>query len=158
MVPLIWGKYIYDMVINKQLEDELEQLQSQPEMVYSPIHFNKDTFELELPDRDPFMNGRFKPDRRKNPKTEQGNKPPKQKEIKKVDEVKAPPKWPAIQYFGFVKNWDREQEKPLCMLKVDGRMVKLGVGEEYKEVVIEAAYRDSVMVRHQGNIKSVSKG
>mgnify|MGYP007044700400 FL=1 len=51
-----------------------------------------------------------------------------------------------------------EQEKPLCMLKVDGRMVKLGVGEEYKEVVIEAAYRDSVMVRHQGNIKSVSKG
>lgn len=157
VVPLIWGKYVYDMVVNQQLEEELEQLQTQNDMAYSPVRFNKDSFDLALPDRDPFLNANFKRNQKKVPKTGNGKTSPQRNEAPK-EIVPEAFKWPEIQYLGFVKNWNNQEKKPLCMMKVDGRLLKLGVGEVYKEILIESAYRDSLVLRHEKNRLRVKKG
>ena len=153
-VPLIWGKYFWDLFANKQLSEELEQLNTSTELNFSPLLFNKDTFQLQLPGWDPFMNEEGK---------EIGAFGSAQTPVvsvdKKPEKVKPEPvvtKWPEIQYFGFVKN--RDKDKTLCLLRIDGRNHKVSKGDTFNKLVIVGVYHDSVRVSFGGEFRTVRKG
>ncbi|MCG8577746.1 MAG: hypothetical protein MI810_22890 [Flavobacteriales bacterium] len=155
VVPLIWGKYIYDLYQNHQLEEELDGLQADNQFNYAPQTFNKDTFELQLPNWDPFLNEQKKTpsEKKSNSQNQNASVQVKKKVVKEAPKNKV---WPIVEYYGFVRN--RDQDRSLCMLKINGQNKKLGVGQSYQELKVLNVYHDSVLLMFQGERRTIRKG
>lgn len=137
-----------------QIKQENEELIVVNTPSISPIQFNKDTFELELPDKDPFLESGWTP----SIKTENSSSTNSEKNLnlEKKEIVKPVEKvWPKIEYFGFVKN--RNKNNPLCLLKIDGRQIQLSKGQKHDGVLIANTFRDSVLIVFEGSQKMVKK-
>ena len=63
--------------------------------------------------------------------------------------------WPQVEYFGFVKN--RNQNSTLCLLKIDGKQIQLSKGEKYNGIFVQNAFKDSVQLIFEGELKTVRK-
>jgi hypothetical protein len=102
----------------------------------------KDTFELALINRDPFLN--------KQNTTPVVAKPPVAAIVR--PKIITPPIikekpvviWPLISYYGYIKSKEKIQE--LIMVKIDNRLYKLRKNDEVQGVVIKKVYHDSVEV------------
>jgi hypothetical protein len=149
-VAILWSVAIYRTWKNHQIKEENETVEIVSVPPISPMQFQKDSFELILPERDPFLNTTWKP--------VSENIQPEKQEIKKqnpvVKEIEKPftTVWPKIEYFGFVKN--REKNSTLCLLKIDGKQVRIGNGDVYEKIRIVNAFRDSVIVNFSGEAKT----
>lgn len=143
---------IYRTYKNYQVKQENQELQVKRQPNISPIQFNKDTFDLELPSKDPFLGNNWTAE----VKQENNVSQQKQKiEIKKEEIKPVAKKWPQIEYFGFVKN--REKSNPLCLLKIDGHQIHISKGQSHNGVVVVSAFKDSVYVVFDGEKKVVKK-
>lgn len=148
----LWVIAIYRTWSNYQAEEVIAQESQFDPMTISPIQFRKDTFELNLPDYDPFLQKRWTP-----AMTNQPNPTPPpttNSTIKKPDPPPVTP-WPTIQYFGFVKN--RNQNSTLCLLSIDGKMMQLSKGQKYQDLLVENVFKDSIKLRYMNEIKTVRK-
>jgi len=104
---------------------------------------DKDTFELEKINRDPFLNKQF-----------QANSiTPKvvtyHSTIKKASPLVAAPKkpianinWPELKYYGYIKSKDQE----LVLLKIDSKLHKLKLNDPINGLTIRKKYKDSIEV------------
>lgn len=102
---------------------------------------DKDTFELEKINRDPFLNKEY-----------QDNPVPKpvtyHHPIKKTTPVIKIPKpvvninWPALKYYGYLKSKDQE----LVLLKIDSKLHKLKLNDPVNGLVVRKKYKDSIEV------------
>jgi len=149
----IYGRIAWNLFANKQMEEELQQLNQTNQLSSAPLIFNKDTFELELPRWDPFLEGEASSGVFGSAQT------PVVANDKKPDKVKPEPvvtKWPDIQYFGFVKN--RNQDKTLCLLRINGHNHKVSKGDTFNDLVIVAVHHDSVRVCFSGEFRTFEKG
>jgi len=158
---ILWGIVIYRFVQNHKAKDALEET----EMVYnntnfSPIMFNKDSFELILPAVDPFLKKQasYKSNNNYNGQSTSNQSTSNQRKIKKKvvpKEVKKELPWPTIKYMGFVKN--RDQDKTLCLLQINGRTTQISKGEEMASVHVSNVYRDSVHLVFGGEERTFLK-
>ena len=151
-VACLWGIAIYRTIRNHQAEELIDEQQVSTLPPVSPSRFNKDTFELELPSKDPFLGDGWKPH------LKPGNRVVEPrlntKEQMPVPEIKQTP-WPAIEYFGFVKN--HNQNSTLCLLRIDNQPIKLSKGDEHNGILVQRTYKDSVLVMFAGETRMIHK-
>jgi len=153
-VACLWGIAIYRTYNNYQTKQENEELAIVNTPSISPIQFNKDTFELELPDKDPFLESGWTPTIKI--ENSSSNNSTNNLNIVKKEIVKPTEKvWPKIEYFGFVKN--RNKNSTLCLLKIDGQLMQLSKGQNEKGILVNNVYKDSVLVVFDGERKTVRK-
>jgi len=151
-VACLWGIAIYRTWKNYEVNEELatEKVISTPSI--SPMQFRKDTFDLVLPDNDPFLQKGWTP-------LVQNDMPQREDDghdrIKKEIVAPVEKKWPQVEYFGYVKN--RNQNSTLCLLKIDGRQIQLSKGEKYNGLVVQNTFKDSVQLFFEGDLKTVRK-
>lgn len=151
-VAVLWAIAIYRTWKNYEAKAENNETALISTPAVSPMQFRKDTFELVLPEYDPFLQKSWTP----SVQNESPVADVKQNQVVKKDPVVPVVKtWPQIDYFGFVKN--RNQNSTLCLLKIDGRQVQLSKGEKYNGLLVQNTYRDSVQLVFEGETKTVRK-
>lgn len=98
--------------------------------------FKKDTFELRLNKVDPFLNTSYKVKASK-------EKPTAIKSKRSSEIIKQ--NWPSVNYFGFVKS--NKHNSKLGLLRIDGKLFKVHVGEAIEEVKILKIESDSIQLK-----------
>jgi hypothetical protein len=160
IVAIVWVYNIYRTYENYQVKEEMASSDTGYQLPsFSPLMFNKDSFDLELPGIDPFLK---KPSKKLSSNSVSTGIA--QNSISPSKNKKKPPKvvvnesvqWPSIKYFGFVKNRNKENE--LCLVQINGRNHKLSKGDRFAEVLISSVYRDSIQVVFAGEEKTIKKG
>lgn len=158
LVLLIWGVNIYRTIQNRAAEEMIAETEASFSIPsFSPMMFNKDTFELELADVDPFLKKQSKSakpsyESTQNSSHSQANKTHKENKLVQPVVNKS---WPQIKYLGFVKN--RDQDKTLCLLQINNRTSKVGKGEQKSGVYVSDVYRDSVHLVYSGEERTFLK-
>jgi len=137
-VALIWGVLIYKALGNSFVSEDEEQNYAVAINEELPLSIQKDTFDLKLYKRDPFLGGikksRISISKRKN----KGNAVRKVKPVVVVQ-------WPQLQYLGFVK--EENAKEPLLLLKVNGKLMRKKSSFEFAEgIKVLGFYKDSLLV------------
>lgn len=101
----------------------------------------KDTFELQKLERDPFLDTRIKKKKQ--------NKPVSFTNNYKVNTIAKP--FPAIVYYGFVKG--QKSNEALVLLKVNNKMKRLRIKEEFEGLKVLRMVSDTVWVRFEKSEK-----
>lgn len=155
VVAGLWAYNIYRTVENYQIKVENQDLQVSNNFSFSPIVFNKDSFDLVLADVDPFLKGssRWKRENTYGSSDNNNQSQSSQRTVVKSDPKPTSQKWPDISYFGYVKN--RDQEKTSCLLSLNNKMLRLSSGDEYDGITVMATYRDSVILVLNNSKKTV---
>ncbi|AXT18311.1 hypothetical protein D7030_08375 [Flavobacteriaceae bacterium AU392] len=146
----IWGSVIYRYFGSKKTTDKNTLAITIPENYKDYYTVAKDTFQLELINKNPF----------KIAKQIKRLKPPnkqvvvkKNKPIKKL--VKTSITWPEITYHGFVKG-ERKSTK-LILLKINKKLYRKREKEAIGEISLVKAYEDSLIVSLNKNKKIIYK-
>ncbi|MFT5819689.1 MAG: hypothetical protein ACI8ZM_000914 [Crocinitomix sp.] len=158
IVAGLWIYNIYRTVENYQVKTDTQSEQQNTNMSFAPVMFNKDTFLLDLPLDDPFLRN----EKRWNQLSTTSNYPNATNSSQRNQQrpVSAPPiekkiKWPAIQYFGFIRNHNAGRQ--LCMLKIADKSHRLSIGESKEQITLIHAYSDSVVVSFLNELKTIKK-
>lgn len=158
LVLIIWGFNIYRTYQNHVSEELIAEAESgYTNLSFSPMMFNKDSFELELPDIDPFLKKQSKSVNHTSSSSQNvtSNQYANKTKVNKVVQPVVQKTWPQIKYMGFVKN--RDQDKTLCLIQINNRMSKVGKGEEKSGVYVSNVYRDSVHLVYSGEERTFLK-
>ncbi|MFC5048352.1 hypothetical protein ACFSTE_13440 [Aquimarina hainanensis] len=107
----------------------------------------KDTFSLDIQDRDPFL-GKIKTRKKRAPK----KKAPSYTGIPKVKQVT---QWPAITYLGFVKSSGHKYR--LGLLRVDGVLKRVREGGVIKGVQVLKVEKEQLVVRLGKELRKIKK-
>ncbi len=110
----------------------------------------KDTFNLNLNKRDPFdsSNRKFK---YVSNKTEESKKP----QVYSKKPVDKNLSWPTISYHGFVKS-SRNATK-LAIIKINNKLYRKREKENFENIKIVKAYKDSVIVSFNKELKTIKR-
>ncbi|SNZ01702.1 hypothetical protein [Flagellimonas pacifica] len=124
----------------------------------SPITFNdplpelkKDTFELHVLERDPFLDVVTK---RKSPRPLLQPKTPK-RVSNPIPKRSSNATWPKLQYFGYLKG--HSQTGKLAVLKIDNKLHRVREKRAIEEIQVLKIYKDSVLLKRNGATKVVLK-
>ena len=156
---LVWGMLISKLYNNSQIEETIEETEvNYTSNLYSPLMFNKDTFELELPDLDPFLK---KTDRKRNRPTNSGSVTPNNTLLtsnRKIEKAtpKEDAKWPTVQYLGFVNNLS--QNNPKCLIKINNQLFKMSKGNQKQDLLLTKVFRDSIYMVFGKEERTFRKG
>ncbi len=155
IVAGLWGYNIYRTIENYQMKTESDKGRERIPMSFAPVMFNKDTFELSLPDPDPFLKEQstWKSTVTSSSTTHPQNVVPTP--VIQTNPLPISVPWPKINYYGFLRN--HEQDHKLCMLKVDGKNYRLATGAVQDNIKVIQAYKDSVIIEFNGSVKTFSK-
>jgi len=147
-VALIWGVVVYKLA-GKFFT--IEEPVITAEVLVKPLQNflrKKDTFQLKVPDRDPFL-GKLTVVRKK--KT---TKPIVKPSVRRgpVAPIK---NWPRIEYLGFVKS--AKSSSRLGLLRIDGVLKRVRKGAEVKGVMIKSIEEDKISILFQKEVKDFAK-
>lgn len=156
IVAGLWSYNIYRTIQNYQLKTETQELVSTTRMNFSPIVFNKDSFELVLATTDPFLKSNATWKRNNRPTANTPQQLTAQKKTPVPQAEKKPLKWPQITYLGFVKN--KDQGRTLCMLNINNKVTRLSEGETAEGIKLIETFRDSVVLELNGVKNTFYKG
>lgn len=155
VVAALWAYNIYRTIQNVQVKNEVQENTINAPLTFAPVVFDKDTFELDLPNKDPFLkNGSFAVQPIQQIAENPSPKPVKKENAPAVT-VNPQKKWPEITYFGYLKN--HQSNHQLCLINVAGKNYRLAVGATKDAVTILQAYPDSIVVAFQNETKTVLK-
>ncbi|MCC7454111.1 MAG: hypothetical protein IT222_08095 [Crocinitomix sp.] len=155
VVAALWAYNIYRTIQNVQVKNEVQENTINAPLTFAPVVFDKDTFELDLPNKDPFLkNGSFAVQPIQ-PTTENPSPKPVKKENAPAVTINPQKKWPEITYFGYLKN--HQSNHQLCLINLAGKNYRLAVGATKDAVTILQAYPDSIVVAFQNETKTVFK-
>ena len=155
---IIWGFNIYRTYQSHATEELIAEAESgYSNLNFSPMMFNKDSFELELPDVDPFLKKQSKSSNHTGSSSQNvsNNYNSNKTKVNKIVQPIVNKSWPQIKYMGFVKN--RDQDKTLCLLQINNKMSKVGKGEQKSGVYVSNVYRDSVHLVYSGEERTFLK-
>ena len=156
LVLLIWGYNIYVTYQNHAAEELIAETEaSYSTTSFSPMIFNKDSFELEFPVVDPFLKKSSGKNYSKNTTAIAESDAKQSNMTKTVQVATTPKKWPKIKYLGFVKN--RNQGKTLCLIQINNKTNKVGKGQEQSGIYVADVYRDSVHLVFANEQRTFSK-
>ncbi|MDK2772179.1 MAG: hypothetical protein KYX68_08155 [Flavobacterium sp.] len=150
IVLALWGTVFYKYV-NRFFSNDNEIVYNQTEFSLPITKIEKDTFELKLLERDPFL-AKTMLKRESNSIVKKAlNKPVFKKTP--VPIINKP--FPIVQYFGYIKSQDKNQK--LILLKVNDRLKRVRLKDNIDGLVVEQIYKDSVVLRYNNSAKSISK-
>lgn len=146
LVAGIWGSIIYRFV---DWEDEDTHIVQEPlvlpEQETAEI---KDTAELWLNYRDPFLDKPYRP-----LKTKIARKTPPVKSKQQKDT--APAQWPAVEYGGVISN--KATSNKMALIKINGREHLLKEGQSSDGIEVSRIYGDSIALAYLNDIKTFWK-
>lgn len=156
VVAALWAYNIYRTIQNVQVINEVQENTINAPLTFAPVVFDKDTFELDLPDKDPFLkNGSFAVQPIQQTTENPSPNPPVKRESPPAATVNPQKKWPEITYFGYLKN--HQSNHQLCLINLAGKNYRLAVGTTKEAVTVLQAYPDSIVVAFQNETKTVLK-
>ena len=118
-------------------------------------NYLKDTFQLVLTGRDPFLNSKIKNSTNHSVKNQTSsnkiNAP--QKNIKQpiIKNIK----WPSIKYYGYVKN--KTKGKQACLIKIESNLYQMHKGNIKQNIELVQFYKDSIQVKFNQEFKTILK-
>lgn len=148
----LWGTVGYRTLYRQFSGDEvlLEKQNQTKNITISQI--NKDTFELEKINRDPFLNKQFQNTVviRKHVfgfSTVKKIIPPVNKKV--VSNID----WPTLIYYGYIASKERNED--LILLKIDSKLHKLKLNDPVNGLIVKKKYKDSIEVFFNSQIKII---
>lgn len=130
----------------------LESVQNTGLATISHIEFKKDTFKIQGFERDPFLDTPTKP----KVIIQKKLKVSKPSTVKRAKNKKTPQtKWPKLQYYGFIKGGD--ETKKLALIKINNKLNRVREKESVEDIQISKVYKDSVVLKMNGQIKTLKK-
>lgn len=148
----LWGTVGYRSLYRQFSGDEilLEKQNQTKNITISQI--NKDTFELEKINRDPFLNKQFQ------------NAVVIRKHVSGFSSVKKiiPPvnkkvvsniDWPTLVYYGYIASKERNED--LILLKIDSKLHKLKLNNPVNGLIVKKKYKDSIEVFFNSQVKII---
>jgi len=151
-VLLVWGYLMKSKFGFFETEDEYN---SYSEYSITPLmkQYNKDTFELNLTAKDPFLGGKnFKVKSNSTHNSQSRSRLKVQSISQPIKDIK---RWPSIAYFGYVKN--RTKGKQACIVQINGSTFKMFLNSKNSEVVLKTIYKDSIRVSFNDAVKTIFK-
>ncbi len=149
LIPLvlgIWGLIAFR--IFKAVEgNNTPSYVSAPTPVFNEEVEKRDTYELKLNYRDPFLRKLYQP-----PAAKTAEKKPKKVTVKKTV-TKIPLKWPELNYKGTITKSDSREL--LCIVEINRQVFFLRRNEIQGDVKLLEIYEDSVRVSYRGKEKKV---
>ena len=117
--------------------------------------FIKDTFELSLIDRDPFLNTSqtIKKKGNNSNSININKKTPNQIIKQNITETKII--WPKVEYYGYVKN--KTKNKQACLVKIESNLYQMHLGQTYNKIKLIKTFKDSIVISYNKNIKTILK-
>lgn len=148
----LWGTVGYRSLYRQFSADEvlLEKQNQTKNITISQI--NKDTFELEKINRDPFLNKQFQNTViiRKHVSGSSSVKkiiaPVNKKVVLNID-------WPTLTYYGYIASKERNED--LILLKIDSKLHKLKLNDPVNGLIVKKKYKDSIEVFFNSQIKII---
>jgi hypothetical protein len=148
----LWGTVGYRALYRQFSGDEvlLEKQNQTKNITISQI--NKDTFELEKINRDPFLNKQFQ------------NTVVIRKHVSGFSTVKkiipsvnkkvvSNIDWPTLIYYGYIASKERNED--LILLKIDSKLHKLKLNDPVNGLIVKKKYKDSIEVFFNSQIKII---
>ncbi|PXY43132.1 hypothetical protein [Flavobacterium hydrophilum] len=148
----LWGTAGYRALYRQFADSEVSNTIQDQKYNVSIKQINKDTFELEKINRDPFLNKEFQ----KTAIVAVSKKAISYNSVKKaivqpVQKKQTNISWPALQYYGYLKSKDKE----LVLLKIDSKLYKLKLNEPQNGLTIKKKYKDSIEVSFNSETKMI---
>ncbi len=152
----IYATIAYKSYANKKLTEEHIQ-EYAPDLSFSPANYKKEDFKIDFQLNDPFRSSARIRKRNPAPETQNNYSPQISQRVRPQQPVTPPiaVKWPEIKYFGFVRN--TEKPNSLCLLSINGELIKKEKSQSHKGIEILNVFKDSVVVSFQGKLKTVAK-
>ncbi|WP_378175211.1 hypothetical protein [Aquimarina sp. SS2-1] len=147
-VALIWAVVLYKFAAPYFLTNEVvvtaDALVSPPKVLLR----KKDTFDLDIPNRDPFLGKII---------TKRKSLPPVSSTPKKSTRAKTlmTQNWPRIEYLGFIKS--KESTSKLGLLRVNGVLKRVRKGASIQDVVIKNIAEDKIVIQLGKDIRNFGK-
>ncbi len=143
LLLIIWGNIIYKYFGRSKTKDTQAHIVG----ANMPIHYAvaKDTFILQLNNRDPF----------KVSKIRKVTTVTRSIRIIKNNQPIKPVIWPNIEYYGFVKSVSNKTK--LVLVKVNGKLLKKREKDKIESLTIIKAYSDSITVSLNKTIKTIKR-
>ncbi|WP_299242521.1 hypothetical protein [uncultured Aquimarina sp.] len=147
-VALIWGVVIYKFAAPYFLTNDV--VVTADALVNPPKIFlrKKDTFNLNIPNRDPFLGKTMS---KRKPKVFVSSKPEKKSRSKTV----VSKNWPRIEYLGFIKS--KESTSRLGLLRVNGVLKRVRNGADVQGVKVKSISLDKITLQFQKDVKDFKK-
>lgn len=149
IVLALWGTVLYKYVNRFFFDEEIVYQQSEFSIPITKIE--KDTFELQPLNRDPFLGKVVLKKEVKQINKKNIIKPV----IKKVKEPIIIKPFPIVQYFGYIKSQENNQK--LILLKINNRLKRVRLNDNVDGLIVKQIYKDSVVVSFNKIQKSILK-
>ncbi|WP_299311231.1 hypothetical protein [uncultured Aquimarina sp.] len=147
-VALIWGVVIYKFAAPYFLTNDVvvtaDALVSPPKIFLR----KKDTFNLNIPNRDPFLGKTLN---KRNASVFIPSRPQKKSRSKTV----ASKSWPRIEYLGFIKS--KESSSRLGLLRVNGVLKRVRSGADMQGVKVKTISEDKITLQFQKDVRDFRK-
>jgi len=150
VVLVLWGTVGY-RAINRQFTGNETILEKQNQLGNITLNqINKDTFELEKINRDPFLNKEYQSVVPVT-KTYAIHSPVKKTTVPVIAKPQPNLSWPALKYYGYLKSKDQE----LILLKIDSKLCKLKLNDPINGLIVKKKYKDSIEVFFNAQTKII---
>jgi hypothetical protein len=142
LVMSLWGRVGYKTVSQYFFSKEVALSDIQSNSTFNFSQIKKDTFHLEIIQRDPFLN-------------KSSVNPNQIAVVKKVyvqpKIITKPPiqpkpiiNWPSVSYYGYIKSKDKTEE--LILVKIENQLHKLRKNATIDGLIIKRVFNDSIEV------------
>ena len=147
----LWGTVLYRYASQYLYKQEVIVVKQDRIFSLDRNMQKKDTFEMDPIKRDPFLNKSYTADNKKT--------------VYPIASVKKVPKrepivkntyFPAVEYYGYIKS-NNDGKKELVMIKNNGVLMKLKLGEERDGLKILKVFKDSVQLSYAKKVFFVKK-
>lgn len=147
----LWGTVGYK-ALNRQFTGNEMILEKQNQTDNANINqINKDTFELEKINRDPFLNKQFQTAAAVPETVVSYYKPAIKAAAPAVPKIDSNISWPVLSFYGYLKTKDQE----LVLLKVDSKLCRLKLNDPINGLVVKKKYKDSIQVLFNAETKII---
>lgn len=148
LVVGVWGSILYNVVGQYFLKNEIQPFNSAITLDTKIKLITKDTFEMALLNRDPFLSIDSKIQKSLIPISNF------KKNVSNVNKSSKTVSFPSVYYFGYITT---ESNQSTVLLKIDNRKVKLSLNQEHEGVRLQKIYRDSIIILFNKESKVILK-
>ncbi|WP_298487851.1 hypothetical protein [uncultured Maribacter sp.] len=126
-------------------------IENEPEI---DIKFKKDTFNIGVYKRDPFLDGYGKTFKRKMNNSKNTPKKVNKKPISKKN-IGSKMLWPKLKYYGYMKGGSNKEK--LALIKMNNKLHRVRSQQEINNILVYSVFADSVILKMNSQFKTVYK-
>ena len=149
VVALIWGVVIYKFITPYFLNNDAVVITADALVNPSKVVIQKkDTVQLMIPERDPFLGKTIR-------KVKTAISKPVQSKKKQQSKTVTATTWPSIEYLGFIKS--KNSTSKLGLVRINGVLKRVRSGAEIRGVIIKSIAEEKIVIQLGKDIKDFFK-